>query len=802
MSEKNLNLVPKTMIFMVGPSCCGKSTVAHRIKNALHMQGLTCTIISSDDCRRELLGVQSMDNMHPHMMPVSKQAFELLETKARLHMSFPVNTDVVIIDSTGMDHEMRKQFNILAKDQQYRSHMIVFDLGLEELMKNVESRKGLEHVTRRHHKTLREKVMPALDRKYWDELTMVKSREELDALVPVWGAVVTHEYPESQVRYHEAGTKIAVIGDAHECVNELRELVGKLPADAPLYLIGDMFDKGGNTFAMIDYLWELLAAGRIKGMLKGNHENYVMRRLLGQIQPNAEIEATYMTAVAPLLENAEYREKFLSLDPFMHRFLRIVRPDAKDIYLTHAPVKNRHIGKFDKNSLRNQINFRFESRELADMQKELAFIGEEATRNHPWHVFGHVAHEDAKPFMQHNKIWLDTGCVHGNKLSAVVFDGDQVNFVSVKAAREYSKSGGGLFSFKKGFDLDALLVSEVKLSEEEEDQVRRVTKGGAKFISGTMSPAPSVVKDGQLDIESLREGLQFYANMGVRELVIQPKFMGSRAQAYIYKDPEKNFFTSRNGFKVRYQDEALAFAKTLTETYASRVPFENELILDGELLPWAALGRGLIEKDFGYYAVSISEELGALYGDDVVRSLTNIPINIEEKTLHLGAFCNQLGLYGSPAPMRYEAFGILSVDGKSWMRADNDHVWFMVNNGEFVVIDPTTKEGIESAHAFFTRKTFEEGYEGVVLKPKKFVPGALPYMKVRNPEYLRLIYGYDYPDRLEALCRQKNVRRKADVALKEYQMGMAMLEFPEHREKLISAFFGQIQKERELDPRL
>jgi hypothetical protein len=336
-------------------------------------------------------------------------------------------------------------------------------------------------------------------------------------------------------------------------------------------------------------------------MLKGNHENYVIRRLRGQIDPNPEIEATYMTAVAPLLEDEFYRNILLNeLDPLMSRFIRITRENGKDVWLTHAPVKNRFIGKFDKTSLKVQINFRFESRELADMQKELAFIGDEATRNHPWHVFGHVAHEDQRPFVQHNKIWLDTGCVHGNKLSAVIFDGDQTNFVSVKAAREYSKSGGGLFSFKKGFDLDALLVSEVKLSEEEEDQVRRVSKGGAKFISGTMSPAPAVVKDGELSIESLKEGLQFFANMGVKELVMQPKFMGSRAQLYVYKDPEQNFFVSRNGFKVRRQDDAVAFAKTLTDFYSARVPFENELILDGELLPWAALGRGLIDKDFGY----------------------------------------------------------------------------------------------------------------------------------------------------------------------------------------------------------
>jgi predicted kinase len=796
-----LNLTPKTMIFMVGPSCCGKSTVARKIRSQLKTQELTCAIISSDDCRRELLGDPDMDNMHPHMMPVSKQAFELLETKARLHMSFPVNTDVVIIDSTGMDHEMRKQFNMLAKNQSYRSHMIVFDLGLDALMENVASRKGLDFVTRRHHKTLREKVMPALDRKYWDELTFVKSRDELNEINIGW---LSNENPECRVHWYDEPTKFAVIGDVHECVEELRELVAKLPTDMPLYLIGDMLDKGQNTFAMIDYLMELSQAGRIRGMLKGNHENYVIRRLTGEIDPNPEIEATYMTAVAPLLTNEFYRNILLvDLAPQMSRFIRIVRPNGKDVYLTHAPVKNRHIGKFDKHSLRAQINFRFESRDLADMQKELGFIGDEATRNHPWHVFGHVAHEDAKPFMQHNKIWLDTGCVHGNKLSAVVFDGDQVNFLSVKAAREYSPSSNGLFSFKKGFDLDTLLVSEVKLSEEEEDQVRRVTKGGAKFISGTMSPAPAVIgKDGELDIESLKEGLQYFANMGVKEVILQPKFMGSRAQLYLYKDPEQNFFTSRNGFKVRRQDEILAFAKTLTEVYASRVPFENELILDGELLPWAALGRGLIDKDFGYYQTSIKTELDALLLDSTSRKLTNIPVNLTDKMEHLIRFANQLNLYGADMPLKYEAFGILSVDGKSWMREDNDKVWGMVNTSACYVIDPTKQSDIDDAHNVFTVLTTGKGFEGLVLKPRKFTPGVLPYMKVRNTDYLRLIYGFDYPDRLEALCRQKNVKRKGEVALKEYQMGMAMLEFPEHREKLISAFFGQIAKERELDPRL
>lgn len=798
--SKNLNLIPKTMILMVGPSCCGKSTLAQRLKRHLNSEGYTVAVLSSDDQRRELLLDPTLDNMHPHMMPVSKQAFDLLETKARLHMSFPVLTDFVIIDSTGLDHEMRKQYNILAKEAGYNTQLVAFDFQREELMANVAERKGLEHVSGKHLKTFREKVMPALDRKYWDDVVLVRSNAEATALVPQFNWMGNVAYEAKHIvneGWDDGASHFAVIGDVHECVEELAELILKLPPDIPLYFIGDMFDKGNNTFGMIDFLIELKSKRRVH-MLKGNHENYIARRLTGVIQPNHEIESEYMTAVKPLLANTQYFDLFLSLADTMHPFIQIQRPDGKDVWLTHAPVKNKYIGKHDAHAIKQQINHRFISRDLEEMKKELAFIGEESGRSLPWHVFGHVAHEDARPFMQNNKIWLDTGCVHGNRLSAVVFKGDQLTSITVKSSRPKEEK---LFSFKKSFDINDLLVSEVRLSEEEEDQVRRVTKGGCKFISGTMSPAPSVVKDGELlDIESLREGLQYFANAGAKELVLQPKFMGSRCQVYLYKDPEKNFGVSRNGFKVRFNDEFKEFVKTLSAKYDHL--FTEELILDGELMPWAALGKGLIEKDFGYYLESIRNDLSILAGDDVARTLTNIPINIDEKMEHLNSFAYQMDLYGSEGRMRYEAFSILSVDGKSWMREDADKVWKMVNDHGVLVIDPTTPEGIKSAQNEFDTLTTDLGYEGIVLKPKKFTPGVLPYMKVRNKNYLRIIYGYDYPDRLEALCRQKNVRKKADVALKEYQMGMAMLETPDHREKLIEAFFGQISKERELDPRL
>jgi len=415
-------------------------------------------------------------------------------------------------------------------------------------------------------------------------------------------------------------------------------------------------------------------------------------------------------------------------------------------------------------------------------------------------VFGHVAHDEGKPMFQNNKVWLDTGCVHGNKLSAVIFEGDRVRTVSVKSSK--LERDPNMFTFKRAFTIEDLLRSEIRLDEDEEQTVRRVTKGGAKFISGTMSPAPSVPEEN--NIESLTKGLEYFASMGCRSLVLQPKFMGSRCQVYLYKNrPDECFATSRNGFKIRYAP-IQEYVKTLLPVYEPFVHFNDELILDGELLPWAALGKGLIDKDFGYYAVSINHEIGAMIVDPVLPTLENVQYDPRKKYNHLFQFWNQLDRFGADGPLKYEAFSILSADGKCRMRDSQFDAFNTVNDhhGQCIMIDPTSEDGRQNAAEHFKTLTFDQGFEGIVLKPDVFMPDVLPYMKVRNTEYLRLIYGYDYPDRLDRLCAQKNVHKKAKVALKEFQMGMAMLEMPEHREKLISAFFGQIKIEKELDPRL
>ncbi len=46
-------------------------------------------------------------------------------------------------------------------------------------------------------------------------------------------------------------------------------------------------------------------------------------------------------------------------------------------------------------------------------------------------------------------------------------------------------------------------------------------------------------------------------------------------------------------------------------------------------------------------------------------------------------------------------------------------------------------------------------YEGIVIKPFIKNDSDLPYLKVRNEDYLTLIYGYNYKYKYEVLCKSK-----------------------------------------------
>ena len=178
----------------------------------------------------------------------------------------------------------------------------------------------------------------------------------------------------------------------------------------------------------------------------------------------------------------------------------------------------------------------------------------------------------------------------------------------------------------------SIMTDEIKVK-----RINNCIANKVNFISGTVSPVPSVKdkKDNDLmpdDLESLESGVRFmfdnYKRFAPEQkqdqdqnqdqdqdqdlinrpakgltLSIQPKFMGSRINMYIFKDDhlKKSYCITRNGFRCSIPREQL---EPVYDTIHKRLEsFMNEnkvriMILDGEMLPWSALGTSLIVNEF------------------------------------------------------------------------------------------------------------------------------------------------------------------------------------------------------------
>jgi protein phosphatase len=120
--------------------------------------------------------------------------------------------------------------------------------------------------------------------------------------------------------------------------------------------------------------------------------------------------------------------------------------------------------------------------------------------------------------------------------------------------------------------------------------------------------------------------------------------------------------------------------------------------------------------------------------------------------------------------------------------------------------DPESVAGVITWWEELTSK----GGEGMVVKPIDFLvrgrKGVLqPAVKCRGPEYLRIIYGPEYPDHLDEL-RKRGLGRKRALAHSELALGLEGLARFVRREPLRRVHecaLGVLALESEpVDPRL
>ncbi len=174
------------------------------------------------------------------------------------------------------------------------------------------------------------------------------------------------------------------------------------------------------------------------------------------------------------------------------------------------------------------------------------------------------------------------------------------------------------------------------------------------------------------------------------------------------------------------------------------------------------------------------------------------------------------------ADLRLAPFHLLAAEGQTFV--EREHAWHLERCDRLAAASPdwirrTDRRFVDladdasraAATAWWEEMT-DGGGEGMVVKPASFIAQdgkglVQPGLKVRGPEYLRIIYGPEYraPGQLDRL-RDRRLGRKRSLAAREFGLGVEALERLARAEPLYrvhECVFGVLALESEpVDPRL
>lgn len=342
-------------------------------------------------------------------------------------------------------------------------------------------------------------------------------------------------------------------------------------------------------------------------------------------------------------------------------------------------------------------------------------------------------------------------------------------------------------------------------------------------FSPTISPAPkSKTKN---EIESIEEAVNYYLGKGVNEFVVQKKYMGSYCTIYLKRNIEETYFVSRNGFKMDHidVDKAISSLKDLHAKMVIAFPDFETILIASELLPWKVLGAGLIEKEFtGYYdalkthnaylqssglleklenvkeseafTTYISDkrqltrkEFGSKHKSHIVRqyealAAVKIP-DVAKQEESLQVFKNQIDTFGEEAELHFKPFTILKVVNSSGdeILPNSNLTYELVNDDVFLhleITDLNKEEKLGEIYSFFEKLT-SDNEEGIMIKPvQNYIKNLPPCFKVRNNNYLTMIYGVNFHQDFDHYLEKRNVKKKLEQSINGWEINQKMLQVP------------------------
>ncbi|HWL52950.1 MAG TPA: polynucleotide kinase-phosphatase [Chthoniobacteraceae bacterium] len=849
----NVKIPELSLVVLVGVSGSGKSTFARK-----HFA--PTEVLSSDACRA-LVSDDENDQS------ATTDAFEVLHFIAEKRLAAGRLT---VIDATNVQKEARRPFVELARKYHCIPTAIVFDLPeriAHERNKAREDRNFGSHVIRKQsqdlHRSLRQ-----LAREGFRHLQVFKSVAETEAAVitrePLWNNRKSDHGPFDLIGdvhgcYDELVELLTALGYAVDPAN----FTAVPPPGRKAVFLGDLVDRGPKVVPVLKLAMNMTRAGSAL-CVPGNHDVKLMRKLRGR-----SVQVRHGLAESLEQLAAEPEEFSQQVAAFIDGMVSHYVLDEGKLVVAHAGMKQSMQGR-GSGAVREFALFGETTGETDEFGLPVRYDWAAEYRGPAMVVYGHtpVPEPDwlnrtinldtgcvfggrltALRYPERELVSVAAHRTHAE--SRKPFPAPSVASPEAPAlsAQQQADDRLDLADVSGKRIIETRLARTVAIREENSIAALEVMSRFAVdprwliYLPPTMSPCETSREEGWL--EHPREALGYYRNEDQPVVVCQEKHMGSRVIVTLCRDEAaatRRFGVEGEGIGVVYTRtgrrffndpllEAAFLARVREQVTAAGLweAFQSDwFCFDAELMPWSAKAQALIAGQYASVGAAGRVMLGDARATMEAAARRGVAIReaLEEtceRSELLAAYTEAYRRYCWPVEsvedLRLAPFHLLASEGA--VHVHRRHDWHMATLAKLaggivaatrhLVVDLTRPEAGQEAIDRWLEWTADGG-EGMVIKPLDFIPRgrrgpAQPAIKCRGREYLRIIYGPDYtrPEHLERL-RQRGLKAKRSLALREFALGVEALERFVRREPLRrvhECVFGVLALESEpVDPRL
>jgi len=558
-----------------------------------------------------------------------------------------------------------------------------------------------------------------------------------------------------------------IIGDVHGCDTELVALMGLLghatdpavphPEGRLLVFVGDLADRGPATPAVVLRVRRLVEAGRAL-CVAGNHDVRLADALQGRpVEPGHGLESSLAQFAA---ESAAVRGE---AGTFLGGLPGHVVLDDGRLVVAHAGLEEIHHGS-DSSAAREAAIHGAYTGEFDDRAMPVRDDWASRYRGQAVVVQGHTP--VAEPEWFNNTICIDTGCVFGDRLTALRWPEREI--VSVPATGAWGRSARGALPPRRLADRPSSRPPPALPTALQ--AVATLRRSAAAALAGFPHPATGESPDpwvihlpptmSSCDPTRHGEGLEHplgafshYAAEGLRLVVCEEKVTGVRAVVVACRDAG----AATRRFGVGDGSTGAVHSRTGNRC----VPRATEAILV-DAIRAAAERAGLWDTLATDWLCLDGEFVGAVDSAPVVA-----------------------------APPRLVLFHLLAAERQTFF--DRAHPWHLETLAGLAatataigvpahrVVDLTRPTDVAAAIAWWHALS-AAGAEGMVVKPLTPAAAGLrgpvqPALKVRGAEWLGGVYGSTYrnPESLR-LLRDRSLATKRARALGQFALGLEALE--------------------------